>query len=58
MGKLVEPKVYFIGETSIIPQGLEDYLIESGNFDFWESIKFARKEGLSDGEILCSFSGI
>lgn len=55
MGKLVEPKVYFIGETCIIPQGMEDYLIDSGNFDFKQSIESARKEGLSDGEILCSF---
>lgn len=55
MGKLVEPTVYLIGEQAIITSGMEEYLCDSGNQDFIKSIESARKEGLSDGEILCSF---
>lgn len=55
MGKLVEPKVYFVGETTILSDGLNRYLEESSNLDFLESVQAARDEGLSDAEILCSF---
>lgn len=55
MGKLVEPKVYFIGETTILQDGMDEYLKDSGNEDFMNSMESARKLGLTDGEILCSF---
>ena len=55
MGKLVEPKVYFIGETVINPMEFDTYLVDSGNEDFLESVDKARSLGLSDGEILVSF---
>lgn len=53
--KFVEPKTYLIGVTGIIEDQLTEYLEDSGNEDFLENIKQAREEGLSDGEILCSF---
>ncbi len=55
MGKLVTPSVYFIGYTTINGPELERYLKDSGNEEFLETIKEARKQGLSDGEILTSF---
>lgn len=55
MGKLVEPKVYWIGETVMRRKELNRYLAESGNEDFLESMTQARADGLSDSEILCSF---
>lgn len=54
MGKLVKPKVYLIGETVILAEGLDDYLEDGGNLDFWDTIAAARKQNLSDGEIICS----
>lgn len=55
MGKLVTPKVKWIGETTIRREDLEEYLVETGNEDFLASMRAARSEGLSDGEIICSF---
>lgn len=55
MGKLVTPKVYLIGYTNIDMEGLGEYLTDSGNGDFYQSIVAARDKGLSDGEILTSF---
>lgn len=55
MGKLVEPKVYFIGATAIIDDGMEEYLRDSGNEDFANSIVEGRKTGFNDGEIISSF---
>lgn len=55
MGKLVEPRVFFVGYTTMDRAGMEDYLSATGNEEFAESIKSARDAGLSDGEILCSF---
>lgn len=55
MGQLVTPKVYLIGYTTMDFQGLDTYLTDSGNIDFLNSVWEAKKEGLSDGEILCSF---
>lgn len=52
---LVEPQVYFIGETVINQNGLDLYLEDSGNTEFQETIRTARLQGLTDGEILCSF---
>jgi thymidylate synthase (FAD) len=55
MGKMVKQKVYWIGQTGILGDGLRDYLCDSGNEGFAESIDRARAAGLSDGEILISF---
>jgi thymidylate synthase (FAD) len=55
MGKLVTPKVYLIGYTTLHMGGMEQYLRASGNEDFLASIEAARQEDLSDGEILTSF---
>jgi thymidylate synthase (FAD) len=54
VGKLVAPKVFLVGQTVIDQSGLEAYLQESGNIAFLESVKTAREQGVSDGEILCS----
>lgn len=55
MGQLVEPKVYLVGYTVMDDAGMREYLQDSGNDDFLQSIAAARGQGLSDGEILCSF---
>lgn len=55
MGELTAPKVYLVGYTAIDQDGLERYLRDSGNEDFLRSVAAARAEGLSDGEVLCSF---
>lgn len=55
MGKLVTPTVHLVGYTTMDRQGMSDYLLSTGNGDFLESIDAARRDGLSDGEILCSF---
>lgn len=52
--KYVEPKTFLIGVTGIT-SGLEEYLRYSGNEEFLETLEQAKQEGLSDGEILCSF---
>ena len=54
MGKLVTPEVFWIGQTVLLPEGLNEYLKASGNEDFLVSVEVARKEGLSDGEIMIS----
>lgn len=55
MGKLVEPRVFYIGATEVDPAGLYDYLRATDNEDFWRSVEDARAQGLSWGEVLCSF---
>lgn len=55
MGKLVTPETFLIGCTTIDGEGLDAYLRAAGCEDFAGSIASARAEGLSDGEILCSF---
>ena len=55
MGKLITTKVFLVGYTAMDWGGMNSYLKDTGNGDFLESIETARKEGLSDGEILCSF---
>ncbi len=51
----VLPKTYLIGYTEVNLQGLKDYLHDSGQEVFLEEIEQAQKEGLNNGEILCSF---
>lgn len=55
VGKLVAPSVYLLGATAMIPEGMADYLRDSGNEDFAASIEAGRAAHLSDGEILTSF---
>ncbi len=55
MGKLVTPKVYWVGYMTINGPELDRYLEDSGNEDFQTTINAARADGLSDGEILTSF---
>jgi len=52
---LVQPKTYFIGETSINKQEIINYLTDTDQLEFLEEIEEAEKEGLNMGEILCSF---
>lgn len=52
--KFVEPKTFLVGVTGIA-EGLEEYLKYSGNEEFLETLEQAKQEGLSGGEILCSF---
>lgn len=52
--KYVTPKTFLVGVT-VIQSGLQEYLEYSGNQDFLETLEQARLEGISDGEILCSF---
>ena len=55
MDRFVTPDVYYIGQTTIDREGLNRYLLNSGNEDFITAMDKAREEGLSDAEILCSF---
>lgn len=55
MGKLVQPKVFILGYTALDIEGLSKYLDYTGNGDFALSLNEARKQGVSAGEILCSF---
>lgn len=52
--KYVEPKTFLIGVTGIL-SGLKEYLEYSNNTEFLDTLNQAKLEGLSDGEILCSF---
>lgn len=54
MGSLVQPQVFFVGETVIDAEGVSDYLEASGNGDFIYSMNEAGAAGLTDAEILCS----
>lgn len=53
--KYVEPKTYLVGSTEVNLTGLIDYLNESGNELFLNTFREAQEEGISTGEILCSF---
>lgn len=55
MGKLVAPHTYLIGYTTIDRDELNRYLWDTGNEDFLVAIVNARQQGISEGEILCSF---
>jgi thymidylate synthase (FAD) len=55
MGQLVRPKVYLVGFTDVHEPGLFAYLRDTGQDDFIETYQQAKKEGISGGEILCSF---
>lgn len=51
----VLPKVFLVGYTNMDLNGMLDYLRHTGQEDFFNEIKLAKANGLSDGEILCSF---
>src|SRR4051812_6753983 len=55
MGKFVTPEVYHVGYTAIDESEMARYLRDSDNKRFAAEIREARKAGLSDAEILCSF---
>lgn len=55
MGKLVTPKVYWLGMTEVDQDEVFKYLTDSGNEDFKSSFLEAKASGLSGAEILCSF---
>jgi thymidylate synthase (FAD) len=55
MSKLVKPETYWTGTTVINVDELYRYLKDTDQESFIEEIKQAKSEGLSDGEILCSF---
>ena len=52
--KLTLPKVYLIGCTGVIPQGLTEYLTDTGQLEFVNDWEKAKKAGISEGEMLCS----
>lgn len=51
----VLPKTYLIGYTNINLDNLKEYLSDTDQLEFLEDIEQAQKEGLDNGEILCSF---
>lgn len=51
----VLPKVYWVGFTEINLLGLIQYLEDTDQTEFIDEIKKAEEEGISSGEILCSF---
>jgi thymidylate synthase (FAD) len=51
----VIPKTYFIGATSLNIDNLIQYLTDTDQFEFVDEINQSIKEGLNEGEILCSF---
>jgi thymidylate synthase (FAD) len=55
MPYLAEPRTFLVGYTGIDVGGLLAYLRHTKNEDFLESLTKAREQGVSDGEILCSF---
>lgn len=55
MGKFVSPKVFMVGYTGVDFDGLRDYLCYTGQEDFLDTFNAARRSGVSEGEVLCSF---
>ncbi len=51
----VKPKTFLVGQTNIDLQVIEDYLRYTNNEEFLSDIEAAKQEGISTGEILCSF---
>lgn len=51
----VLPQTYLIGATAVDFKNLEQYLKDTDQLKFREDIGEAITQGLSDGEILCSF---
>lgn len=51
----VLPQAYFVGYPTIDMRELTRYLIDSGNMEFLQTIAEARKAGVTDASILCSY---
>lgn len=51
----VLPKTYLVGFTAVNMPGMLEYLADTNQETFMVDIEDARKSGLNDGEILCSF---
>lgn len=51
----VLPETYFMGATAMNRNEMDRYLRDTDQLEFLEEVNKAREEGLSDGEILCSF---
>lgn len=51
----VLPKTYLTGYTTINIDGLTEYLKDTDQLEFLKEIDEAKNQGISDGEILCSF---
>ncbi len=56
MPELLQPKTYLVGSTQIESDGMIDYLKETGQLGFVDSVSAAQEEGLHDGEILASMA--
>jgi thymidylate synthase (FAD) len=54
-GQLLQPKTYFVGATAVDAAEILRYLRDTDQAEFAEAMQQAIEEGLSDGEILCSF---
>lgn len=55
MGQFVRPKVYLIGYPMVDMEGVTSYLTDTGQADFLQTLHEAMTQGLSMGEVLCSF---
>lgn len=55
MNNFVFPKAYLIGYTCLDLNGLKEYLRDTNQTSFYLDIEEAQKNGVNDGEILCSF---
>lgn len=51
----VLPKVFLIGSTALYLDSLLEYLKYTDQLEFFDEIQNAKEEGISDGEIMCSF---
>jgi flavin-dependent thymidylate synthase len=51
----MKPKTYLIGYTNLNLDGLKNYLKDTDQEDFLETLYEAEREHISSGEILCSF---
>jgi thymidylate synthase (FAD) len=52
---LVKPETYWIGSTVVDFEEIKRYLEDTDQETFLEEVEQAKREGLNDGEILCSF---
>lgn len=55
MGEFRQPKTYLVGSSAMELDGLYDYLRDTKQEDFMDSVTLAKKAGLHDGECLLSF---
>lgn len=55
--KIVKPRVYLVAETSILLDGLVEYLEDTDNQEFLDLVEQARAAGISDVLSLVSFAG-